>query len=92
LTGEKTQNKTINSVNIIEGAKQVIIAVPSTKKITNVYDTEAFGTDIFGKFNKPVIVKVEGANGYNAIDYKVYTYTPATALGKNKYKVTVTNA
>lgn len=92
LTGEKTQNKEINSVNVVEGAKQVIIAVPSSKKITKVLDVAAFGTDIFGKFNEPVVVKVEGANGYTAIDYKVYTYTPATALGKNTYKVTVTNA
>ena len=50
--------------------------------------TGAFGTDIVGSFVKSV-VSVKGANGYTGIDYKVYVYSPATALGANKYDVKI---
>ena len=77
------------SVPVVEGAKRVVIAYPATlQDVSVIADTGAFGTDIKGSFEKK-IVSVEGANGYTAIDYKVYVYDPATALGANTYDVTI---
>lgn len=78
------------SMSIVEGAAQVIVAFPTNAGMTlkKVLDVGAFGTDIVGSFNKSV-VSVEGVNGYTAIDYDVYVYSPDTALGSNTYKVTI---
>lgn len=85
------------SVTVVEGAKQVIIAVPADRKVTKVADEAAFGTDIFEKFNSTT-VSVGGADatassvGSYATNYTVYTYTPSAALGANTYTVTLANA
>lgn len=85
------------SVTIVEGAKQVIIAVPANRKITKVADEGAFGTDIFSEFSSTT-VSVGGADatassvGNYATNYTVYTYTPSAALGANTYTVTLANA
>lgn len=85
------------SVTVVEGAKQVIIAVPANRKVTKVADEAAFGTDIFEKFTSTTI-SVGGADatsssiGNYATNYTVYTYTPSAALGANTYTVTLTNA
>lgn len=83
-------------VTVVEGAKQVVIAVPTGRKVTKVADEGAFGTDIFSEFTKQTI-SVGGADataeniGNYAKDYNVYVYSPATALGANTYTVTVAN-
>ena len=78
------------SMSIIEGAKQVIIAFPTStgKTLSKVLDVGAFGTDIVGSFNKTT-VSVEGANEYTAVNYDVYVYAPDAALGANTYTVTI---
>ena len=76
------------SVTVVEGAKEVIIAVPTGLTLKSVEDTGAFGTDIVASFVKET-VNVEGANSYTAKEYNVYVYKPATALGANTYKVTI---
>lgn len=77
------------SLSIPEGAKQVVIAYPATlRDLNSVLDTGAFGTDIVGSFECSR-VNVEGANGYTAIEYKVWVYTPDAALGANTYTVTI---
>ena len=77
------------NIAIPNGCKQVVIAYPATvRDINSVADSGAFGTDIKGSFVKQS-VEVEGANGYAAIEYKVYVYTPAAALGANTYNVTI---
>lgn len=95
MTSAKSTTNTIK-VTVVEGAKQVVIAVPSGRKVTVVKDEGAFGTDIFSSFVKSV-VSVGGADassdaiGSYAKDYNVYVYTPAAALGANTYTVTVAN-
>lgn len=79
------------TVAIVEGARQVIIAVPENRIITKVADEGAFGTDIFSEFNLTSGIGVEGANGYAEKNYNVYVYSPSTALGENTYTVTVAN-
>lgn len=84
------------SVSIDEGASQVIIAVPTGRKVTKVADEGAFGTDIFSEFVLST-VSVGGADatsesiGSNAKNYNVYVYSPKTALGANTYTVTLAN-
>jgi hypothetical protein len=85
------------SVTVVEGAKQVVIAVPANRKVTKVADEAAFGTDIFEKFTSST-VSVGGADatadsvGSYATDYTVYTYAPSAALGANTYVVTLADA
>ena len=90
LSGKNNSSDGVLSVSIVEGAKQVVLAVPSGRKVTKVADEGAFGTDIFSEFSDSVVA-VEGHNGYTAKNYNVYTYNPSTALGANTYTVTVTN-
>lgn len=90
LTPTKSSTNTI-SVSIVEGAKQVILAVPENRVVTKVADEGAFGTDIFSEFNLTSNIGVEGANGYAEKNYNVYVYSPSTALGENTYTVTVAN-
>lgn len=75
-------------IDIIEGATQVIIAVPAGRKVVEVTDKVAFGTDIFSKFEKTVISVSGATSGYEK-DYNVYVYNPAVALGKNIYTVSI---
>lgn len=95
LTGNAASDSTL-SVTVVEGAKQVIIAVPANRKVTKVADEAAFGTDIFEKFDSET-VSVGGADatansvGNYATNYTVYTYNPSTALGANTYTVTLAN-
>lgn len=87
------ENSSVNTLtlSVVEGTKQVIIAVPAGRKVTKIEDTVAFGTNIFQAFVLTDTILVEGANGYDAKRYNVYVYTPATALGENKYIITVAN-
>lgn len=95
LTAAKSSNSSV-SVSVVEGARQVIIAVPSGRVVTKVADEGAFGTDIFSEFVKST-VSVGGADatadniGGYAKDYNVYVYSPSTALGANTYTVTLAN-
>jgi len=89
LTGEKTQNKTIDSVNIIEGAKQVIIAVPSPRTCTSIKDVNGLNAEALSAFTKTTVM-VEGANGYAAKEYNVYYKDNAAACDKaNNWAVTL---
>jgi hypothetical protein len=61
----------------------VIFACPKTATgVTDVLNTtvNANMNDAFG-LSSPTVVSVEGANGYSAIDYNVWTFTPAEAYG-----------
>lgn len=75
---------------IAKGANQVIIAFPSNSGLylSSVIDKGAFNIDVYDIFQKSVVA-VEGANGYEAISYDVYTYTPDISLNKNTYIVTI---
>lgn len=87
-TGACSNGKTFN-ITVPEGATTVVIAYPATfRDLTEVVDTGAMNDNIVGLFSKAT-KKVEGANGYTGIDYKVYSYTPDVALGANTYKVKI---
>ena len=77
-------------VTIVEGAMQVIIAVPAGRKVAKVADEGAFGTDIFSEFKKSTVSVAGASAGYDK-DYNVYVYSPSAALGANTYTVTLAN-
>ena len=81
---------TLTKVTAPAGNTQVIIAFPSSWGSLNaVYDNNALGAPITDNFILTDGVKVEGANGYTAVDYKVYVYTSGVVLGAIDYTVVV---
>lgn len=69
-------NGTSFNVNVAEGDQYVIIAYPATlRNMTKCFYVEQ-NTDLVANFNLST-VQVEGANQFNAIDYKVYVYSMA---------------
>ena len=91
LTGIKEGAKANNSlsVSIPVGAKRVVIAVPSNRSVTSVKDVNDSSAEIISAFETKTI-QVEGAEGYTAVDYKVYICDYANAAtAANTYKVTI---
>ena len=68
----------------------MVFAYPSTyKDLTAILDQNDSNANILPAFAKTT-VKVEGANGFEATDYKVYTFDAAGALGQsNTFIVTI---
>lgn len=77
-------------VTIPIGARRVVIAYPaSLRDMTSVKDTNGMNAEISSGFTK-TLVDVEGANGYTAIPYKVYTMDFAQANDViNTFAVTI---
>ena len=91
LTGIKEGAKANNSlsVSVPVGAKRVVIAVPSNRSVTSVKDVNDSSAEIISAFETKTI-KVEGAESYTAVDYKVYICDYANAAtAANTYKVTI---
>lgn len=93
LAGSSTEalaNDSAFDVTIPKGAMRVIIAYPADlQDLSSVKDDNGMSAQIVSAF-KPMTVQVEGANGYEAIDYKVYYQNFAIANDtKNTYKVTI---
>ena len=71
------------------GDMRVIIAVPSPRTITSIKDVNGLNAEAFSAFTH-VVVKVEGANGFEAKNYNVYYKDNAAACDKaNKWHFTV---
>lgn len=72
------------------GAIRVVFAYPATlRDVSSVQDVNGMNAEVKTAFTKSV-VSVEGANGYQAIDYKVYVMDMANANDTaNTYKVTI---
>ena len=68
----------------------MIIAYPATlRDVTSILDVNGLNAEIKSGFTKTE-VQVEGANGFDAIAYKVYTMDYAKANDTaNTYKVTI---
>lgn len=57
------------------GAKKVVVAIPSDRKITKVLMPSALNADVTALFVKQsTTVPVNGANGYAAAAYNIYVY------------------
>lgn len=77
-------------VTIPVGALRVVIAYPATlRDVTSINDVNGLNAQITSSFTKSSVM-VEGANGYEAIEYKVYTMDFANANDTaNKYAVEI---
>lgn len=72
------------------GAKKVVVAVPSDRKITKVIMPSALNADVTALFVKQsTTVPVNGANGYAAAAYNIYVYQPASIDAGETYAVTI---
>lgn len=72
------------------GAKKVIVAVPTDRKITKVLMPSAMNADVTALFVKQgTTVSVEGAEGYAAAPYDVYVYQPTSIDASETYSVTI---
>lgn len=79
-------------VSVTKGCLRVIIAYPaSLRNMTEVLDVNDSSANIISGFNaEPIIVKVEGKNGYESIDYKVYKIDFANPYdANNTFKVKI---
>lgn len=91
LTGTgKAYTKGDFMISVQPGAQRVVIACPTSNVgVTKVINTSALNADVTSTFKKST-VKVEGAEGYTAIDYNVWVFEPAEAYGqKADLKVTL---
>lgn len=72
------------------GAKKVVVAIPSDRKITKVLMPSALNADVTALFIKQsTTVPVNGANGYAAAAYNIYVYQPASIDAGETYAVTI---
>ena len=78
------------TIAIPVGAVRVVFAYPATlRDVSSVKDVNGLNAEIKSAFAKSTIA-VEGANGANAIDYKVYTTDFAEPVAKaNSYTITI---
>lgn len=95
IRGLTASNKALSNGNTFNitlpvGAQSVVFAYPATlRDVTSVKDVNGMNAAVTGAFTKSV-VQVEGANGYEAKDYKVYRTDFAEALTTaNTYTVTI---
>lgn len=72
------------------GAMRIVFAYPATiRDVSSVLDVNGLNAEIKSAFTK-YTVSVEGANGYEGIDYKVYVLDRATAVTEaNTFKITI---
>lgn len=72
------------------GAKKVVVAIPSDRKIKQVLMPSALNADVTALFVKQsTTVPVDGANGYAAAAYNIYVYQPASIDAGETYAVTI---
>lgn len=76
-TYNNPQNGTVINITIPIGTTRITIAYPaSLTDINSILYQELGNANVLDTFIQTT-VNVDGANGYNAIAYKVYTYEPA---------------
>lgn len=72
------------------GAKKVVVAIPSDRKIKQVLMPSALNADVTALFVKQsATVPVNGAEGYAAAAYNIYVYQPASIDAGETYTVTI---
>ena len=85
-----TSTGTLSTFGAGAGAKKVVVAVPSDRKITKVLMPSALNADVTALFVKQsTTVPVNGANGYAAAAYNIYVYQPASIDAGETYSVTI---
>ena len=90
LTHEAASKKTIDTFGAVAGAVKVVVAVPTSMKVTKVLMPSAMNADATASFVKQAgSVQVEGAEGFTAAAYNVWVYQPASIDSTETYSVTI---
>lgn len=78
------------TVDVPVGAMMIIIAYPATlRELTSVKDVNGMNAEILSAFSGSIL-PIEGANEYEAINYRVYTQSlPSANDTANKYTITI---
>ena len=71
------------NVSVTKGQRRATFAYPATLRDVSSVKYVEFNNDESKMFFTKSTVKVEGANGHEAIDYKVYTYIPDQPFPSN---------
>ena len=84
-----TQNMQFD-ITVPAGSNRIVFAYPATLRDVSKVVIASMSMEATGVFTKSEVM-VEGANGYNAVNYKVYTYTTTATGGMtaDTYKVTI---
>ena len=90
-----TKVTSLTSMNVVQNATQVVIAIPSNKTLNKVTDGGALNAEITGNFIEHS-VKVGGADsvagtsiGSYPGNYKVYVMTPSAPLDARTYTIKI---
>lgn len=90
LTHNQAKTGVISTFGAGTGAVKVVVAVPSTMKVTKVLMPSAMNADATASFIKQAdTVQVEGAEGFAAAAYNVWVYKPASIDSTETYSVTI---
>lgn len=89
-SGKALANSSTFNLAIPVGAIRLVFAYPATlRDVSSIQDVNGMNAEVKSAFTMSV-VSVEGADGYSAIDYKVYVMDMANANDTaNTYKVTI---
>lgn len=72
------------TIDIPVGTKSVIIAIPATMSLSDIKFRESMNLSTITSFNISN-VDVEGANGYQSVQYKVYQYIADSAFSQESH-------
>ena len=89
--GAYNGSKTLN-VNAAAGWKRIVVAIPASSTragITLVNLVSTLNADITADYKVGTNVVVEGADGYQGVEYKIYTYEPAKLDASEQHKITL---
>ena len=90
LKHEAANKKTIGTFGAGAGAVKVVVAVPTSMKVTKVLMPSSMNADATANFVKQAgSVQVEGAEGFTAAAYNVWVYQPASIDSSETYAVTI---
>lgn len=89
-TGKSASTQT--NVTIPAGTKRIMIAIPAgtgyTKVLKDVTDVDGMGLSMISNFAESTVA-VEGANGYTAMNYRVYVAENANGMAATRYTFTI---
>ncbi len=90
FSNKALRNSSVVNINIPVGAMRVVFAYPATlQDLTSIQDKNDSNSNIISGFSSQ-IMNIEGANGYEAIEYKVYSIDFADAYNtSNVFIVTI---
>ena len=72
------------TINIPAGTRRICFAYPATlRDVTTIAYVEQGNANQVAAFGSPATVSVAGANNFNPINYKVYTYISAIPFGSS---------